>query len=183
MTNEFDILKLVCNALDQAAIPYMLTGSFAANFYAVPRMTRDIDIVIEIRPANLTQFIELFQNEFLISETAIREAMKYQGMFNLIHKQSIIKVDLIIRKNLDYRFVEFQRRKRVVYSGIPVWIVSLEDLVISKLYWAKDSFSELQIKDVKNLLKNVGNFDIDYLNRWVAELKLESIYEKIKKDE
>ena len=46
MSDEIDILKLVCQCLEQVDIPYMLTGSFAANFYAVPRMTRDIDIVM-----------------------------------------------------------------------------------------------------------------------------------------
>jgi hypothetical protein len=51
MTNELDILKQVCQGLEQANIPYMLTGSLAANFYTVPRMTRDIDIIIEILPS------------------------------------------------------------------------------------------------------------------------------------
>jgi hypothetical protein len=44
MTTELDILKNVCQKLNDAKIPYMLTGSFAANCYAIPRMTRDIDI-------------------------------------------------------------------------------------------------------------------------------------------
>ncbi len=48
MKSELDILKIVVERLDKADIPYMLTGSMAANFYTVPRMTRDIDIVIEI---------------------------------------------------------------------------------------------------------------------------------------
>ena len=48
MLEETEVLKLVCKTLDESNIPYMLTGSFAANFYATPRMTRDIDLVIEI---------------------------------------------------------------------------------------------------------------------------------------
>lgn len=41
--DDFRMLGLACEGLEKANIPYMLTGSFAANFYANPRMTRDID--------------------------------------------------------------------------------------------------------------------------------------------
>ena len=49
MSEESEVLKEVCRRLEAADISYMLTGSVAANFYAVPRMTRDIDIVIEVK--------------------------------------------------------------------------------------------------------------------------------------
>jgi len=64
MLNELQVLKEVCRRLETAKIPYMLTGSFAANFYAIPRMTRDIDLVIEILRSHLDQFIAAFQGDF-----------------------------------------------------------------------------------------------------------------------
>ena len=54
MESEADVLKLVASRLNAAGIPYMVSGSMALNFYATPRMTRDIDIVVEIQP-NLGQ--------------------------------------------------------------------------------------------------------------------------------
>jgi hypothetical protein len=45
-------------------------------------------------------------------------------------------------------------------------ITAPEDLVISKLYWAKDSKSEMQVKDVRNILKTVSDIDIDYIGTW-----------------
>ncbi len=66
---------------------------------------------------------------------------------------------------------------------IPIWIVSLEDLILSKLYWAKDTLSEMQLKDVKNLLLSSQQIDLDYLNKWIEKLKLAKPYEKVKKDE
>lgn len=53
MSDELIILKSVMSRLEAAGIPYMLTGSMAANFYATPRMTRDIDVVIELREAEV----------------------------------------------------------------------------------------------------------------------------------
>lgn len=60
-----------------------------------------------------------------------------------------------------------------------IWIVSPEDLIISKLYWAKDSLSEMQIKDVKNILGTLHQLDHQYICDWVKKLKLEFIYEKV----
>lgn len=66
MSTEIEVLKFVCRGLEQAKISYMLTGSFAANFYAIPRMTRDLD--------------------FYLEKDAIDKAIAYQGMFNIIIK-------------------------------------------------------------------------------------------------
>ena len=180
MFEELIVLKLVCQKLDSAKIPYMLTGSFAANFYAVPRMTRDIDIVIEIhKPTDTHMLMQLFQNEFYIDKASIDEAQKTYGMFNIIHNEFIFKIDFIIRKNTPYSYTEFQRKNRVLFDGIPVWIVSPEDLIISKLLWAKDSMSEMQFRDVKNLLQSIKNLNLEYLSEWIQNLELKQLYERV----
>lgn len=65
---ELDILKNVCCQLEAHAIPYMLTGSFAANFYAIPRMTRDLDIVIDIRILDTNRIYQIFRQNFYIEK-------------------------------------------------------------------------------------------------------------------
>lgn len=182
MQLELDILKLVCLNLEQVDIPYMLTGSLAANFYAVPRMTRDIDIVVEILKPDVDKFCQTFQNIFYIDISEINEAIKYQTMFNIIHNDSVVKIDFIIRKDLSYRKMEFQRKRRVQLGNTGIWIVSPEDLIISKLFWAKDSLSQMQIKDVKNLLSSIQNLDKAYLVYWVQTLKLDHVYERVEND-
>ena len=52
MQNELDIVRDVSQRLDTVKIGYMLTGSMAMNYYAQPRMTRDIDVVVALRPAD-----------------------------------------------------------------------------------------------------------------------------------
>ncbi len=180
MSTELEVLKSICQALQQANIPYMLTGSFAANFYAVPRMTRDIDIVIEIFKNETDKLFEIFKNDFYIDQDSIDEAIKHESMFNIIHNESVFKIDFIIRKDSAYRNLEFQRRRSVKLNDVEIWIVSPEDLIISKLFWAKESFSETQINDVKNLLKSLKNLDFEYLQKWINSLKLNSIYEKVR---
>jgi len=58
MSEELEVLKIVTQRLKEADINYMVSGSIAANYYTIPRMTRDIDIVIELKQGNIDKFVE-----------------------------------------------------------------------------------------------------------------------------
>lgn len=179
MSEELDVLKLVIQRLDDRNIPYMITGSIAANFYTVPRMTRDIDIVIELDEQKADQIYEAFKDEFYVDKEAIGEAVKQESVFNTIHNGLLVKVDFIVRKESDYRKLEFSRRRSVNVEDVPISIVSAEDLVISKLFWAKESLSEFQLNDVHNILEDAKDIDKEYLEKWVNKLGLEKIYRMV----
>lgn len=180
MSEELKVLKMVVERLEQTRVPYFISGSMAANYYSVPRMTRDIDIVLELKPTHLKSFIESFRNDFYTEEESIKEEVDRRGMFNLIHKKYAFKVDFIIRKETEFQDSCFQRRREVRLGDYEAWMISLEDLVIAKLLWAKDSLSELQLRDVKNLLLTAGNLDRAYLEQWVSRLSLKDVYERVK---
>ena len=170
MNTELDILKDVAEKLEKINVPYMLTGSLAMMYYAQPRMTRDIDLIIELKKTLIEKFIETFSNDYYISPEAVSDSVEHSFMFNLIHLKSSVKVDCIIRKPEDYRVVEFNRRRKIKFSGIDIFIVSKEDLILSKLDWAKDSESDLQIRDIRGLLST--GYDRDYLFEWAKKLNL-----------
>ena len=176
MATEINIVRDVSNKFEQAGIAYMLTGSMAMNYYAQPRMTRDIDIVIAIGPNDVKRVAALFEPEYYVSEESILESVEHESIFNLIHHESVIKVDCIVRKRSEYRQVEFARRQKVTILDFTTYLVSKEDLIISKLFWAKDSHSEIQLGDVRNLL--AAGYDAAYLRRWTAELGLDSLLQE-----
>ena len=99
-------------------------------------------------------------------------------MFNVIHQESVIKVDCIIRKDTEYRRVEFNRRSRVDIADFRTFLVSKEDLILSKLVWAKDSRSELQLGDVKNLLAT--GYDKEYVAHWAIALGIEHLLAELR---
>ena len=171
--NEIDIVRDISRRFEQAGIAYMLTGSMAMNYYAQPRMTRDVDVVIAIGPEDVGRVAALFRPDYYVSEENIRESLAHESIFNLIHQESVIKVDCIIRQSSDYRRVEFERRERISILDFTTFIVSKEDLIISKLFWAKNSHSEIQLADVQNLLST--GYDADYLQHWTGELGLDNL--------
>ena len=139
MNEEFELLKDVALRLQKAGINYMITGSMAMAVYSTPRMTRDIDIIIEISYRDVERIVALFRDDFYIDEASVRQAVCDRGMFNIIHSNSVIKVDFIIRKNEDYRIEEFSRRQMVNIEGLQISIVATEDLVLSKLVMSDTS--------------------------------------------
>jgi hypothetical protein len=174
--NEIDIVRDISTRFERAQIPYMLTGSMAMNYYAQPRMTRDIDVVVEITPEDIERVMVLFRPQYYVSEENIRDSLAHESIFNLIHLESVIKVDCIVRKSSEYRRVEFGRRRRISIREFTTYIVSKEDLIISKLLWAKDSHSEIQLGDVRNLLAT--GYDVAFLRRWTHELRLDNLLEE-----
>jgi len=171
--NEIDVVRDISCRFEQADIAYMITGSMAMNYYAQPRMTRDIDVVIAIRPEDVDRVAALFRPDYYLTEENVREALSNESIFNLIHQESVIKVDCIVRKGSEYRRLEFDRRQKISILDFTTFIVSKEDLIISKLFWAKDSHSELQLGDVRNLVAT--GYDSTYLEHWTRELGLNNL--------
>ena len=166
------VLEDVVSRLDGAGIPYMVSGSMALNYYGPPRMTRDIDLVVELAPGHVSRFIGAFAEGYYLDPDVVRRAASEQGMFNLIRLDRVVKVDFIVRKNTEYRRLEFSRRRPVRFGDLDISVVSAEDLILSKLEWARDSRSELQLGDVRGLLAAGPGLDRAYLDDWAARLGL-----------
>jgi len=140
------------------------------NMYAIPRMTRDIDIVIELTLNRMDEFIALFPNSYYEREV-IRNEIIRKGIFNIIDHSTGFKMDFIIRKDTDYYRLAFERRQRIRELDIELWVISLEDLIIAKIIWIQQLQSERQLRDIENLLLDPGK-DMDYILHWCKKLKL-----------
>ena len=171
-TPELQALRDVCARLDGAHIAYMLTGSVAMSYYATPRMTRDIDLVLALEATPVSRLVEALGPDYHVDADALRAALKNERPWNIFHFDSIVKIDFIPRKNTVYRLAEFARRHRASIAGIPLWIVSIEDLILSKLEWSKQSRSEQQRRDIATLLGEPH--DAAYLREWAESLGLQA---------
>ena len=173
MDEQLEFLIEIVGRLEAAEIAYMVTGSMALSVYGTPRMTRDIDFVVELSPGDAGRFAALFADDCFVSLDAVSEAVEEQGMFNIIHNERVIKADFVVRKRDPYRRTEFARRRSLVIAGTDIWFVAPEDLILSKLCWLEISPSEQQERDVRALLRSVDSLDRDYLAKWAAELDVD----------
>lgn len=177
MTEEISALKKFALILNKENIEYFLSGSMALSFYITPRMTRDLDIVIKLKYSEVNRFLGVIKHDFLVDEISFLESYKKNFMVNIFEENSFFKIDLIFSKNSDYENIVFSRIKKFFLDEIEVNVISVEDLIIAKLDWAKDSYSEMQLNDVRNLMSL--KYDEAYLNLWIEKNNLKKIYNKI----
>src|SRR5882757_2161989 len=155
----------IIEVLDARNIPYMLSGSIAMGLYVVPRATRDLDFIIHLDAKDVDTFVNGFQDGYYCEKDAIVDALKGTShrMFNIIDHASGYKADFIILNNDLFRQEEFNRRVQMDYFGKVIYVVSPEDLLISKIIWIQDLQSAQQKEDIKNLA-SVDNLDWPYIS-------------------
>jgi len=164
----------------QLGIQYMVTGSFSMSSYGEIRHTKDIDVVIELPVRSIGQFARQFEpDRYYINEDSVRRAVERRSMFNVVDKQYGDKIDFIIRKDTEFAKESFSHRRKAVIGGVEFWTSTKEDLIIAKLDWARDSKSELQIRDIANLTADA--YDADYVSSWVDRLHLKDIWAEVEK--
>ncbi|HEV2962860.1 MAG TPA: hypothetical protein VG649_13605 [Candidatus Angelobacter sp.] len=169
-----DVLSRISATLNRAGIGYMLSGSFASAYYGPPRATQDIDIVIAATPDQLRTLVHLLPiSQYYVDLDAVLEAHKRQSMFNVIDMATGWKIDFIIRKSRAFSEEEFRRSTLVILDGVHLFVASVEDVIVSKLEWAKLAESSRQIEDVAGILRmRWGSLDHTYLKKWILDLDL-----------
>jgi hypothetical protein len=168
-----DLLKQITDSLENKSITYMLSGGLALSAYSIPRMTLDIDLIVELHPQNTNDFLSIFDENFYLNSDVVKTEVLRTGMFNAIDQVTGFKIDFIVRKNSEYRINEFKRRRKAKIADLDLWIVAAEDLVISKIDWIQQYQSDKQIEDIKNLL-SLHNIDYDYIKHWCNKLRLKT---------
>jgi len=171
----------IARALNEAGIPFMLTGSLAAAYYGTPRATQDVDLIIEPQPENLQRLLDnLGAAGLYVDREAAYEALQAGGQFNTIDPTSGWKADLIFRKAREFSRTEFERRQPSELFGIEVALTTLEDLIIAKLEWSQMGDSDLQRRDIRELLEIAGpSLDSRYLHDWIERLGLVRAWRKV----
>jgi hypothetical protein len=161
-------------ALEAARVPFMLTGSFASSLYGNARATQDLDLVISGNREQVRQLVRgLVARGFYVDEESALHAFSRRSQFNAIELATGWKIDLIVQKDRPFSVLEFERRIAVDFEGTEVSVATPEDVVLSKLEWAKLGGSARQLEDVAAILRSgEGTLDQSYLDRWVEQLEL-----------
>lgn len=108
---QAELLRYLVDTLNGLGIDYMIVGSHASIYYGEPRLTQDVDIVVELTPPALPGLLERFPPpDFYVSQDAARDALAQRGQFNIVHGVSGVKIDVFIGKDTEYRLCQAGRR-------------------------------------------------------------------------
>lgn len=172
MTPE-ELLAELSKILKDLKIPYAITGGFAISVWGKPRYTADIDIIVELLEKNITPLVkrmrEVDKNVYA-DEDMIRSALLHKSEFNFIHPDTGIKVDFFVMDSTPYNKLKIKRAVLRDMYGAKAFFVTPEDLILSKLIWSKESFSQKQLEDIKTVLRNSKiKLDFKYLRDWAKK--------------
>jgi len=168
---ERELLLDCLRRLNRLGIPYMLTGSMAANFWGVPRTTHDLDFVVDFPPGSAGAVARAFEDGFFIDERAVENASTSPPMFNAIDRRSSLKVDFWLLRPAEFERCMFGRRLEETLFGEPAWIATAEDVILHKLYWNAITPSDRQVGDAAGVVAvQADALDRPYLERWAREL-------------
>lgn len=172
----------ICDKLDAANIAYMLTGGSALGFWGHIRTTMDIDILIQVSSQNILSFLQEIKKDVYVDIEEAKKAVRNRGMFNVILHKTSFKIDFILlNEENPYEKEKFKNRIKMDFQGKSLFVISPEDLIISKLLWSRVAGgSERQLKDAESIYRlNQQEIKIDYIKKWVKVLKLEDGFRKI----
>lgn len=169
-----ETLEDAIGRVQDLGIEYMITGSVAMSAYATARTTMDIDVIIELRALDAARFESKFIDDYYVDAASIEDARARQSMFNVFNLRTGVKVDFIIRKQNVLEVEKFGRRRHSKIGNNDYWVINKEDLILSKLNWAKDSHSEMQFRDIRNLLESGA--DEGFIMRTIARHGLSEVW-------
>jgi hypothetical protein len=174
----------VIEVLESMRIPNWIGGSLASAFYVVARSTIDTDLVADLKPGQVEIFVSKLEPAFFIDIEMIRDAIFHQGSFNIIHRETMFKVDVFILKNRPFEQAQLQRRLVQTVSMDPerfAYVCTPEDIILAKLEWYElgGEVSDRQWRDIIGILKvQSGRLEIEYLRRWAVFLRVSPLLER-----
>ncbi len=178
----------VIDALEALDVPYLIGGSLASAVHGVARATMDADLVADLHPEHAERLAEALRCAFYVDVEAIHDAIRRQSSFNVIHLETMFKVDVFIRGKRPFDQAQFERRTLQVIATDPerkAYVASPEDTVLAKLEWYRmgSEVSERQWRDVVGVLRVQGErLDREYLRRWAAELGVSDLLDRAMED-
>ncbi len=182
---QTELLHRIVVAFGELDLQYMLVGSFASSVHGQRRDTDDIDVVIALPEESISSLSRLLPEEdFYLDQESAREAIIGHDMFNIIHCDSGLKVDLWMLKNDEFAQTQFARKMPAEIWGIRTWVESPEDTILSKLLWNKISASHRQIADIRGIITlNRDRLDWNYINTWAAKLEVDDVLRTLSQEE
>ncbi len=174
----------VTAVLEKLGIPYLIGGSLASTIYGYVRTTQDSDIVARLENVHISPLVQALENEFYIDAEMIADAISRRASFNMIHRETMFKVDIFIPRQRAFDQSQLARARRQTLAAEPrvqAMVASAEDTLLAKMEWYQmgGQTSERQWRDILGVLKvQAGRLDLDYLRRWAKELKVGDLLER-----
>jgi Nucleotidyl transferase AbiEii toxin, Type IV TA system len=174
-------------ALDRLEIAFLVGGSVASGTHGVPRFTKDIDIVADLKRDKVGELCDALLPVFYVDDDAVEQAIDRGRSFNVIHTKGAYKFDIFPIGRDPFARSQLARRRYTTtripgLENIEFPVASPEDTILSKLVWFRKGgeVSDQQWHDVLGMIQiQAGLLDRAYLQHWAAQLGVSDLLAKV----
>jgi hypothetical protein len=172
--DSYELLAYAADQMQSLSVPYLITGSMATITYGEARFTNDVDIVADLKAADVDGLLAAFpESDYYCSRAAVEEAVRRRSQFNVIHPTSGLKIDFMIPVDDEFNRSRLRRGRDIVVdeAGHQARFASPEDTILKKLEYYREGGSEKHVRDIKGVLMIQGDaIDFGYLEKWAESL-------------
>jgi len=180
---DLNLFRIYTDILNQNKFRYFITGSVAAIAYGDPRLTHDIDLVINMSSNEIEKFILAFPgNQFYCPPVEVIKTelnRKSRGHFNLIHHETGFKADIYLTGEEELQLWAMKNSREIEFETSLIFIAPPEYVVIKKLEFYKEGNAQKHLIDIQGILANSKELiDFDFLNKAIADRSLDEYWGK-----
>lgn len=186
MQDSGNIYRIFINPFNRLGVRYMVTGATAGIIYGEPRLTNDIDLVMDLRPAEVDRFCKAFPLERFYcppAEAILEEIKRSQGgHFNLIDHESGFRADIYTSGRDELNRWGLDNRKLLKIEDDELWLAPIVYVILRKLEYYREGKSEKHLRDIAGILAvSSDQIDVELLDEKIREMQLEKEW-RIAKD-
>ncbi len=179
----WDALLPVVDVFEALEVRYCIGGSVASSFAGVARATLDVDLVAELHMEHVARLVEVLAETYYVDAEMIGDAIQRHGSFNVIHLETMFKIDVFIMEQTEFAHVNMRRRiaLEVPDVGRTLYFTSPEDIVLHKLLWYDmgGGVSDRQWYDLQGVLRlQADGLDFVYMHRWANQLGIAALLQR-----
>lgn len=188
LAEPIQVTQLIADVFDRLKIPYLVGGSLASSLHGIPRATQDADMVADLKPQHITPLVKALEAAFYVDANMIRDAIQHRSSFNVIHLDTMFKIDIFVLQDDPASIEEMARRELYEVSEESkqeLFLATAEDIILRKLHWFQlgGSISERQWDDALGVFQvQKEKLDYSYLQRGARQMGLTTLLEQAIKD-
>jgi hypothetical protein len=186
--HQLDLFRVLASRLNEAQLRYMITGAAASIIYGEPRLTLDLDVVVEIAIHDIDRIIQSFPIEefycppFEIIQTEPKRLKK--GHFNIIHHKTGFRAAIYLAGQDKLHLWAMECRKSVDLSGEIFWLAPIEYVILKKLEYYREGGTDKHLKDISGMVTlSEDQIDFRLLEDKVKEYRLAKEWRLLKRSD
>lgn len=161
MPEDKELFLIFIRPLNRMSVAYMVTGSAASMAYGIPRVTLDIDMVVELTAVQTGLLPLAFPSKDFYCPPreviGIEIERASRGHFNVIHMETGFKADFYPMGNDPLHRWGMARRRRVEMFGEAIMLAPPEYVIVRKLEYFHEGGAEKHLQDIHGMLAISGD--------------------------